>query len=102
MNKKGVVTLTDDYLLESVVAPVHEMFISAVCPVLDEQKGVISLGSCTLNYPKSKCDVDIQLLSDRLDPMLRSMWPGGLWRIVITSKNKSNSDKITFTITPRI
>ena len=102
INKKGVVTLTDDYLLEKVVSPVREMFVSAVCPVLDEQKGVISLGSCSLSYPKSKCDVDIQPLSDRLDPMLRSMWPGGLWRIVITSKNMSTNDKLSFRLTPSI
>ena len=102
INKKGVVTLTDDYLLEKVVSPVREMFVSAVCPVLDEQKGVISLGSCSLSYPKSKCDVDIQPLSDRLDPMLRSMWPEGLWRIVITSKNMSTIDKLSFRLTPSI
>ena len=102
INKKGVVTLTDDYLLEKVVSPVREMFVSAVCPVLDEQKGVISLGSCSLSYPKSKCDVDIQPLSDRLDPMLRSMWPEGLWRIVITSKNMSTNDILSFIITPRL
>lgn len=102
INKKGVVTLTDDYLLEKVVSPVREMFVSAVCPVLDEQKGVISLGSCILTYPKSKCDVDIQLLSDSLDPMLRSMWPDGLWRIVITSKNMSTNDKLSFRLTPRL
>ena len=100
INKKGVVTLTDDYLLEKVVSPVREMFVSAVCPVLDEQKGVISLGSCILTYPKSKCDVDIQPLSDRLDPMLRSMWSDGLWRIVITSKNMSTNDKLSFRLTP--
>lgn len=102
INKKGVVTITDDYLLEKVVSTVREMFVSAVCPVLDEQKGVISLGSCILTYPKSKCDVDIQPLSDRLDPMLRSMWPGGLWRIVITSKNMSTNDILSFRITPRL
>ena len=102
INKKGVVTLTDDYLLEKVVSPVREMFVSAVCPVLDEQKGVISLGSCILTYPKSKCDVDIQPLSDRLDPMLRSMWSDGLWRIVITSKNMSTNDILSFRITPRL
>ena len=102
INKKGVVTLTDDYLLEKVVSPVREMFVSAVCPVLDEQKGVISLGSCIITYPKSKCDVDIQPLSDRLDPMLRSMWSDGLWRIVITSKNMSTNDILSFRITPRL
>ena len=102
INNKGVVTLTDDYLLEKVVSPVREMFVSAVCPVLDEQKGVISLGSCSLSYPKSKCDVDIQPLSDRLDPMLRSMWPEGLWRIVITSRNMSTNDKLSFRLTPRL
>ena len=102
INKKGVVTLTDDYLLEKVVSPVREMFVSAVRPVLDEQRGVISLGLCTLSYPKSKCDVDIQPLSDRLDPMLRSMWPEGLWRIVITSKNMSTNDILSFRITPRL
>lgn len=102
INKKGVVTITDDYLLEKVVSPVREMFVSAVCPVLDEQKGVISLGSCSLSYPKSKCDVDIQPLSDRLDPMLRSMWSDGLWRIVITSKNMSTNDILSFIITPRL
>ncbi len=102
INKKGVVTLTDDYLLEKVVSPVREMFVSAVCPVLDEQKGVISLGSCSLSYPKSKCDVDIQPLSDRLDPMLRSMWSDGLWRIVITSKSISTNDKLSFRLTPSI
>ena len=102
INKKGVVTITDDYLLEKVVSPVREMFVSAVCPVLDEQKGVISLGSCILTYPKSKCDVDIQPLSDRLDPMLRSMWSDGLWRIVITSKNMSTNDKLSFRLTPRL
>lgn len=102
INKKGVVTLTDDYLLEKVVSTVREMFVSAVCPVLDEQKGVISLGSCILTYPKSKCDVDIQPLSDRLDPMLRSMWSDGLWRIVITSKNMSTNDILSFRITPRL
>ena len=102
INKKGVVTITDDYLLEKVVSPVREMFVSAVCPVLDEQKGVISLGSCSLSYPKSKCDVDIQPLSDRLDPMLRSMWSDGLWRIVITSKNMSTNDILSFRITPRL
>ena len=102
INKKGVVTLTDDYLLEKVVSPVREMFVSAVRPVLDEQRGVISLGLCTLSYPKSKCDVDIQPLSDRLDPMLRSMWPDGLWRIVITSKSMSTNDKLSFRLTPSI
>ena len=102
INKKGVVTITDDYLLEKVVSPVREMFVSAVCPVLDERNCVISLGSCILTYPKSKCDVDIQPLSDRLDPMLRSMWPGGLWRIVITSKNMSTNDKLSFRLTPRL
>ena len=102
INKKGVVTLTDDYLLEKVVSPVREMFVSAVCPVLDERNCVISLGSCILTYPKSKCDVDIQPLSDSLDPMLRSMWPDGLWRIVITSKNMSTNDILSFRITPRL
>ena len=101
VNKKGIITLTDDYLLKSVEKPVREMLISAVQPVIDEKRGVISLGSCSLYYPKSKCSVVVEPLSGSLDPMLRTMWPDGLWRIVVTAGNKSEKDKLVFTITPR-
>lgn len=101
INKKGVISLTDDYLLKSVEKPVREMFVTAVQPVIDESRGVVSLGSCSLYYPKSKCSVVVEPLSESLDPMLRTMWPDGLWRIVVTARNMSEKDKLVFTITPR-
>lgn len=101
VNKKGIISLTDDYLLKSVEKPVREMFVSAVQPVIDEKRGVVSLGSCSLYYPKSKCSVVVEPLSDQLDPILISMWPDGLWRIVVTARNMSEKDKLVFTITPR-
>ena len=101
INKKGVISLTDDYLLKSVEKPVREMFVTAVQPVIDESRGVVSLGSCSLYYPKSKCSVVVEPLSESLDPMLRTMWPDGLWRIVVTARNMTEKDKLVFTITPR-
>ncbi|MDY3849126.1 MAG: heparinase II/III family protein [Prevotella sp.] len=98
IDRRGIVTLTDDYDLSSVTVPVREMFISAVCPIVDASAGIISLGTRRLHYPKSKCSVAIEPLSDRLDPMLLSMWPDGLWRIVITVSNSNNHDRLTFEI----
>ena len=91
----GRVTLTDDYDLKSRTAPLRLMFIAAVKPTVNESKSAITLGSHVLTYPRG-CKAAIEPLDDKFDPMLRSMWPNGLWRIVITDNSRATKGKLVF------
>ena len=91
----GRVTLTDDYDLKSRTAPLRLMFIAATKPTVNESKSAITLGSHVLTYPRG-CKAAIEPLDDKFDPMLRSMWPNGLWRIVITDNSRATKGKLVF------
>ena len=93
----GRVTLTDSYDLKSRLSPLRLMFIAATQPKVNESKSTIALGSHTLTYPKG-CTAVIESLEDKFDPMLRSMWPNGLWRIVITDNSMATKGKLVFQI----
>ena len=90
-------TLTDSYDLKSRLSPLRLMFIAAIQPKVNESKSTIALGSHTLTYPKG-CTAVIESLEDKFDPMLRSMWPNGLWRIVITDNSTATKGKLVFQI----
>ncbi|MGM9734228.1 MAG: heparinase II/III family protein [Prevotella sp.] len=97
IDDEGRVTLTDEYDLKSRTAPLRLMFIAATKPTINESKSYITLGSHILTYPRG-CKAAIEPLEDKFDPMLRSMWPQGLWRIVITDDSQTTKGKLTFTI----
>lgn len=87
IDRRGIVTIDDSYELSRGNAPQQLMLVSAVEPKVDES-GIL-LGSCRLRMNNAVVDVKVELLADKFDPMMQSMWPDGLWRIVLSVKGRS-------------
>ena len=96
IDKKGVVTLTDDYELAQWQAPTRLMFIAAIEPTLTN--GAVQIGNRKLTYNATQLEAAIEPLSNMFDPMLQSMWPNGLWRIVLTAKDRKPRNCFTIRI----
>lgn len=87
IDRRGIVTIDDSYELSRGHAPQQLMLVSAVEPKVDES-GIL-LGSCRLRMNNAVVDVKVEPLADKFDPMMQSMWPDGLWRIVLSVKGRS-------------
>ena len=87
IDRRGIVTIDDSYELSRGNAPQQLMLVSAVEPKVDES-GIL-LGSCRLRMNNAVVDVKVEPLADKFDPMMQSMWPDGLWRIVLSVKGRS-------------
>ena len=86
MDKQGSITLTDDYRLRQWEAPTRLMFIAAAEPKVE--KDGIKIGNRLLHYDASLLSAAIEPLSPMFDAMMQSMWPNGLWRIVLTVRGE--------------
>lgn len=87
IDRRGIVTIDDSYELSRGHAPQQLMLVSAVEPKVAES-GIL-LGSCRLRMNNAVVDVKVEPLADKFDPMMQSMWPDGLWRIVLSVKGRS-------------
>lgn len=87
IDRRGIVTIDDSYELSRGNAPQQLMLVSAVEPKVVES-GIL-LGSCRLRMNNAVVDVKVEPLADKFDPMMQSMWPDGLWRIVLSVKGRS-------------
>ena len=87
IDRRGIVTIDDSYELSRGNAPQQLMLVSAVEPKVAES-GIL-LGSCRLRMNNAVVDVKVEPLADKFDPMMQSMWPDGLWRIVLSVKGRS-------------
>ena len=96
MDKQGSITLTDDYRLRQWEAPTRLMFIAAAEPHLE--KGRIGIANRTVSFDASQLEASIEPLSNLFDPMMQSMWPNGLWRIVLTVKGEKKEGLVTIKI----
>ena len=76
-------TITDRYALNSLTAPTRWMLVAAVKPQCTAP-GTIALGSCTLHH-HPLLNVTIEPLQPLMDSLLLSMWPEGLYRIILTN-----------------
>ncbi|MGM9698988.1 MAG: heparinase II/III family protein [Prevotella sp.] len=96
MDKQGTITLTDDYSLLQWQAPIRLMLIAAAEPHLE--KGRVGIANRTISYDASQLEASIEPLTNLFDPMMQSMWPNGLWRIVLTVKGEKKEGFVTIKI----
>ena len=96
VSKQGHLTLTDDYRLRQWQAPTRLMFIAAAEPKVE--KDGIRIGNRLLHYDTSLLTAAIEPLTPLFDPMMQSMWQGGLWRIVLTVKGKETQGEVRIKI----
>ena len=96
IDKRGVVTLSDDYDLSRCSSPVRLMFIAAHEPRV--KAGEIEIGTMKMKYDTTILDVAVEPLDGKFDPMLRQMWQDGLWRIVMSVKGNSKRGKVKITV----
>lgn len=101
ISSKGEVKVVEDYDLSRQGEKQRLMLIAAVEPKI--VKDGIVIGSCRMEFDKTVSSVDIEPLKDMFDPMMESMWPGGLWRIVLTVDGASGHKgmgKVTVRVFP--
>ena len=84
--KQGDITLTDNYRLKEWNAPTRLMLIAAAEPKVEKDR--IRIGNRLLHYDASLLSAAIEPLSPMFDAMMQSMWPNGLWRIVLTVRGE--------------
>lgn len=95
--KGSQIVINDKYELDAVNGTTRLMYITPVKPDIDS-KGIIKMGSHTLEYPTNLAEASVETISIHQDPVLRKMWGDNLYRICLTIKNERPSGNITVKI----
>ena len=96
--KKGKqVEITEDFALQSYLAPTQLMLITPIEPQLTTA-GLITLGSHTMNYNAKQLTPEVEDLSPLLDPTLQQMWGTHLYRIKMTLCSQKLKQRIQYII----
>ncbi len=99
MLKGNLVQVTDKYDLDACKTPTRMMYMTVVKPEI-VSKGVIKIGSHTLEFPSTQAEATVEDVSDKLDFVLRHEWGDHMYRICLTMKNESTSN--TFSVRVRM
>lgn len=94
---KDEIEITENYSLKSFKASTRLIFITPVKPEVSTP-GRIKLGKHTITYPMGWMNAGMEDISDKLDPILKSMWGDKLYRIGIGLNNAKMSGKVTLKI----
>lgn len=102
---KHGITITDDYSLDTITQPVVLHLLTTSRPDISK-KGKIILnstsynknnhGSTMIKYPSKAVTVTTEDLSDRLDPVLKTMWGSTLYRIIMQINSTVLNNKLTW------
>lgn len=95
--KGGEVVLNDKYELTQCNAPTRLMFMTTTQPDTSS-KGIVRLGTHTLQYPAALLDADVENLTSLIDPVIEHLWGKSLYRIVFTVKDMKTKGQITVRI----
>lgn len=95
---KSVITITEDYELEAYRQPSKLMFITPVKPVINTQRGTLSLGNRKLKYDTRQVEPSVEDISELLDPTLQHTWGKQMYRIALTIKSEKKKEQIKYTI----
>lgn len=95
--KGSQIVINDKYELDAVNGTTRLMYITPVKPDIDS-KGIIKMGSHTLEYPTNLAEASVETISIHQDPVLHEMWGDNLYRICLTIKNERPSGNITVKI----
>ncbi len=90
------VEITEDYILQDYQSPSRLMLITPVKP--EVSKGKIILGEHQVSYPSDLLDIEVEELSNLLDPLLEKVWGKEMYRIVMTIKSHATKGKVTYRI----
>lgn len=83
-------TVTDKYVLKEWKAETRLMFMTPQKPDITKG-GIVRLGRCALKYPSAKAEVEVEDMSDKLDPVLHPMWGDHLFRVCLKLKGKAQN-----------
>lgn len=96
MNKKEI-SIGEQYELSEHKAPVRLMYMTTIRPDVNE-KGIVRIGTHSLQYPSGSVTADVEDLSALIDPVIERLWGKELYRIVLTVNNKELKGELTFSI----
>ena len=91
------VEVTEDFTLQSYLAPTQLMLITPVEPQLTKA-GIITLGHHTLSYDDKQLTPAVEDLTPMLDPVLQQMWGQHLYRIKMTLCSNRLKQSVRYTI----
>ena len=84
---KSGISVTEDYELYDYIAPTRLMFIALSADALNH-----------IEYDHSQLSAEVEDISQQLDPLLKGMWGGKMFRIILTVKSTQTKNKIKYTI----
>ncbi|MBQ0073702.1 MAG: heparinase II/III family protein [Prevotella sp.] len=91
------IQITEQYELQDIISPTRLILITPLKPEVT-QRGIIKIGSHTLQYPTTKADIKVENKDISKEPVLLHMWGEQLYRINIILKNETLKNSITLTI----
>lgn len=91
------VVLNEQYELRECKSPTRLMFMTTALPDTST-KGIVRLGSHTMQYSSALLDVEVESLSSFIDPVIERMWGKNLYRIVFTIKDMKQKGQLTIRI----
>ena len=97
VHKGKQVEITEDFTLQSFLAPTQLMLITPIEPQL-AKAGVITLGNHTLCYDFNQLTPEIEDITPLLDAVLQQMWGSHLYRIKMTLRSSNLKQSVRYTI----
>jgi hypothetical protein len=97
VQKGKQVEVTEDFALQSYLAPTQLMLITPVEPQLTKA-GIITLGDHVLIYDAKQLTPEIEDLTSQLDSILKQMWGQHLYRIKMTLSSNKVKQRVKYII----
>ena len=97
VQKGKQVEVTEDFALQSYLAPTQLMLITPVEPQLTKA-GIITLGNHVLIYDAKQLTPEIEDLTSQLDSILKQMWGQHLYRIKMTLSSNKVKQRVKYII----
>lgn len=91
------VVLNEKYELTECKTPAKLMFMTTQQPDTSV-KGILRLGTHTMQYPASLLSVEVEDLSSLIDPVIEHQWGNKLYRIALTVKDMKQKNELTIKI----
>lgn len=92
------IELTEDYELNEYREPTRLVLITTALPTITKP-GVIAIGSHRIEYNQGQAEPSVEDISGKMDSLLRSVWGGHLYRIMLTVKSAATRNRLKYRIT---
>ncbi|MDE5949154.1 MAG: heparinase II/III-family protein, partial [Prevotella sp.] len=93
--KAGSVEVTEDYRLRECREPVRLMLLTTIRPDASEA-GLITLGDRHMVYDARRLEASVEDISPMTDALLQGVWGKEMFRIVLTARQKTTADRLTY------